>query len=129
MAFATARRGSVAPGHLRVAGRRTLGALTFGVILAAWPLVAPVLASAAPLNDNYASRLTLQLAFADTRSNSGATNEASEPLTPNDPANLGCSKGGAQTTGGVKSTGTLWWEFTGNGGPITVSTNGSNFDT
>jgi hypothetical protein len=71
----------------------------------------------------------LQLGFADTKNNDTATNEATEPLTPNDPANLGCSKNGTASTGGVKSTGTLWWEFTGNGGPITVSTNGSNVDT
>src|SRR4051794_2334657 len=98
-------------------------------IIAAWLLVPVAAASAAPGNDNYASRLTLQLGFADTKNNGTATNEASEPITPNDPANLGCSKNGEQSAGGVKSTSTLWWAFTGNGGPITVSTNGSNFDT
>lgn len=103
--------------------------LLMAAVLAAWLLLPAAVASAAPVNDNYASRLTVQLGFADTKNNGTATNEASEPLTPNDPANLGCSKSGTATTGGVKSTGTLWWEFTGNGGPITVSTNGSNFDT
>src|SRR4051794_731774 len=108
----------------RAARRRRLPLALFVLML--WP-AAPALA--APVNDNYASRLTIQLAFADSKNTDTATNEAGEPLTPNDPGNLGCSKDGTRSAAGVKSSNTVWWEFTGNGGPITVSTNGSNFDT
>ena len=86
-------------------------------------------ASAAPLNDDYADRLPIQLGVADTRSNTGATVEADERLTAEDPDGFGCDKQGEPATDGFQMDGTMWWEFTGNGGPITVSTLGSNFDT
>jgi hypothetical protein len=104
-------------------------ALLLVALVAVISLIAVGPASAAPINDDFANRLTLQLGNADTRSNSGATVEPAEPLTTNDPNGYGCSTEGAQATGGSQSGGTLWWEFTGNGGPITVSSLGSNFDT
>jgi hypothetical protein len=88
-------------------------------------------AAAAPLNDNYENRLPLQLEHADTRSNTDATIEPNEPFTANDPSGSACDKQGNVTTGagGVQTYGTLWWEFTGTGGSITVSSLPSNFDT
>lgn len=89
----------------------------------------PSTSLAAPVNDSFANRLTLQLGSADTRSNTDATIETGEPLTPNDPGGLGCGSSGAASSTGVQSSGTLWWDFIGTGGPITVSSLGSNFDT
>ena len=129
MASAAVSSKTLAPGRLSAAGRAVRLGCLLGSLVCVCALVAPALASAAPANDDYANRLTLQLGFADSRDNTTATNETDEPFTPNDPANLGCSKSGTPTTGGVKSNRTVWWQFTGNGGPITVSTNGSNFDT
>jgi hypothetical protein len=84
---------------------------------------------AAPINDDFGDRLPMQLGYADTRSNSEAGVEAGERLTPNDPDGFGCGKGSAAVAGGIQMDRTLWWSFTGNGGPITVSTQSSNFDT
>ncbi|HEX8688732.1 MAG TPA: MopE-related protein [Solirubrobacterales bacterium] len=92
-------------------------------------LVAADAAWAAPINDNFAQRLPMQLGFADTRSNAEAGIEAGERLTVNDPDGFGCNKQGEAAAGGIKMERTLWWEFTGNGGSITVSTLASNFDT
>lgn len=86
-------------------------------------------ATAAPLNDDFDDRLTLQLDDSDTRSNADGSIEAGEPLTANDPAGLGCEQDGDVTPSGRKSSGTVWWQFTGNGGPVTVSTLASTFDT
>ncbi|MGB7685315.1 MAG: putative metal-binding motif-containing protein [Solirubrobacterales bacterium] len=86
-------------------------------------------AAGAPLNDDFANRLPIQLSVADTRSNVGATVEAGERLTANDPQGFGCSKQGEAAADGFQMDGTMWWEFTGNGGPVTVSTLSSNFDT
>lgn len=91
--------------------------------------VAPMPAVAAPINDDYEDRLELQVGIADTRSNSGATIEAAEELTANDPAGAACTEEGMAGTPGVQIAGTAWWEFIGNGGPMTVSASGSNFDT
>jgi len=90
---------------------------------------AAAVSTAAPLNDDFSDRLPMQLGVADTRTNVGAGVEAGERLTANDPDGFGCSKQGAATADGIQMNGTLWWEFTGNGGPITVSTLASNFDT
>jgi hypothetical protein len=109
-------------------GRGIRGCLAFS--LAAFiSLVTVGSVSAAPLNDGYANRLPIQLGVADTRSNVGATIEPGETLTSNDPNAFGCDKQGGAATGGFQMNGTLWWEFTGTGGPITVSTLSSNFDT
>lgn len=86
-------------------------------------------AKAVPVNDDFADRLPIQLGVADTRSNLDATIEAGERLTANDPDGFGCDKQGEAATDGFQMDGTMWWEFTGNGGPITVSTLTSNFDT
>src|SRR6185312_15082718 len=86
-------------------------------------------AAAAPVNDDFADRLPIQLGVADTRSNIGATVEAGERLTANDPDGFGCNKQGEAAPGDFQMNGTMWWDFIGNGGPITVSTLTSNFDT
>lgn len=86
-------------------------------------------AAAAPVNDDFANRLPIQLGVADTRSNIGATIEAGERLTANDPDGLGCNEQDEAAPGDFQMDGTMWWEFTGNGDPITVSTLTSNFDT
>jgi Putative metal-binding motif len=86
-------------------------------------------ADAAPINDNYASRLPLLLGNADTRSNFEATIEPNEHLTTNDPSDFKCDKEGNVGAVGVQMDASLWWEFTGNGGRVTVSSLGSNFDT
>jgi hypothetical protein len=84
---------------------------------------------AAPVNDDFASRLPIQLNSTTMRSNAGATVEPEERLTTEDPMGLGCDKQGEAAADGVHSGSTLWWSFTGNGGPITVSTASSGFDT
>lgn len=86
-------------------------------------------AAAAPINDDFADRLPIQLGVADTRSNIGATIEPGESLTADDPDGFGCDKQGEAAADGFQMDGTMWWEFTGNGGPITISTLASNFDT
>lgn len=103
------------------------GAMALGVALLA--LCLPALSHAAPINDDFADRLPLQVGYTDTRSNTEATIESNESLTPNDPGGLGCSKSDAEEAGAIQMDGTLWWSFTGNGGPLTVSTLSSSFDT
>lgn len=106
---------------------RTLPLFLLGLLLALLA-AAPVQAFAAPPNDDFAGRLTIQPGILDTRTNEGATVEPDEPLTP--AAAAGCSSTGLATAGGgARMASTLWWEFTGDGGPMTVSTAGSNFDT
>lgn len=105
--------------------------LTGALLLAGalWGIFVSTSAAAAPVNDDFADRLPIQLGVADTRSNIGATVEAGERLTANDPDGFGCSKQGEAASDGFQMDGTMWWEFTGNGGPITISTLTSNFDT
>jgi hypothetical protein len=86
-------------------------------------------AAAAPVNDNFSARLPLPIGVKDTRSDNGATIEASERLTANDPSGYGCEKDGGQGAEGIPMTHTMWWSFTGTGGPVTVSTRGSEVDT
>jgi hypothetical protein len=93
------------------------------------PALAVTSASAAPINDDFADRLAIQLGIADTRSNAGASIEAGERLTANDPNGFGCDLQGAESSGGIQMDSTMWWKFSGNGGPITVSTLSSTFDT
>ncbi len=97
--------------------------------LAALLTFAATAAAAPPINDDYGNRLPLQYGFADTRENTEATVEPGESLTPEDPAGLGCNKQGEVAVGAIQSGGTMWWEFTGTGGPVTVSTLASNYDT
>lgn len=103
-----------------------------GALLLAFVLVGSFAAAAAaapPINDELADRLALQYGFADSRPNAEATVEPEEPLTPEDPTGTGCDKEGNAVSGGIQMAGTMWWEFTGSGGPVTVSTLSSNFDT
>lgn len=108
---------------MRVGGTLAVGA----VVLVA--LAVPRFAYAAPINDDYAQRLPMQLGSVDSRSNAEATIEPAERLTENDPAGLHCDKSGQAAAQGVRIQASLWWSFTGNGGPITVSTASSGFDT
>jgi hypothetical protein len=107
------------------------GAISRTVVgtLACIALGFPAAVSAAPTNDDFAERILMQLGDADTISNEGAGIEAGEHLTDNDPMGLDCSEEGEASPDGVKSKSTLWWAFKGNGGPITVSTQNSGFDT
>lgn len=86
-------------------------------------------AKAAPLNDDFANRLPLSVGIGDLQSNSGATIEDDERLTANDPRGFGCEKDGTEGSAGVPVARTLWWKFTGPGGPVTVSTRNSEVDT
>jgi Putative metal-binding motif len=86
-------------------------------------------AGAAPINDNFANRLDLQVGVADTRGNSDATVEEDERLTAKDLVGFSCEKDGTEGPEGVPMTHTLWWGFIGTGGPVTVSTRGSTVDT
>lgn len=115
------------PVHRFTLRRAPFFAAVVAVLIAA--ALASTAAAAPPLNDDYADRLPLQLGFADTRANVEATVEPGEPLTPEDPGGLGCSKEGTVSKGEIQSGGTIWWEFTGTGGPITVSTLSSTYDT
>lgn len=89
----------------------------------------PASSQAAPANDNFSARLPLQIGFLDTTNNTGSTVEASERLTANDPNGFGCEPTGDEGASGVPVKNTLWWSFQGTGGPITVSTRGSEVDT
>lgn len=97
--------------------------------LIALGMFAPKADAAPPINDDYSGRLPLQIGFADRRSNLEATVEPGEKLTPEDSGGFGCSENGTAESGGIQMAATMWWEFTGTGEPITVSTLGSNFDT
>jgi hypothetical protein len=98
-------------------------------VLAMITLAFPAAALAMPPNDDFAGRIMMQLGDADTINNEGAGIEAGERLTENDSMGLGCNGEGEASAAGVKSRSTLWWAFKGNGGPITVSTQNSGFDT
>ncbi|HEX3608598.1 MAG TPA: putative metal-binding motif-containing protein [Solirubrobacterales bacterium] len=103
--------------------------VSIGLVLLISGAAVPSHSVAAPLNDNFASRLLMQVGDTDVRSSVEATIEPEEPLTENDPESLGCNQQGETVPGGVQMYSTLWWAFKGNGGPITVSTGNSNFDT
>ncbi|MEA2373177.1 MAG: hypothetical protein QOH12_3571 [Solirubrobacteraceae bacterium] len=100
-------------------------AVVLGLFIIATTLL-PKTASASPVNDDRANAVSLQLGFASTIGNNDATVETSESFTANDPGGQRCSNSsGANPTTGVMMTNTLWWEFSGNGGPVTVSTDES----
>jgi hypothetical protein len=85
--------------------------------------------AAPPSNDNYGNRLLITLGGTMSVSNLDATVESNEPLTANDPAHATCIAGHSGGAGGVVMARTLWWDFTGNGGRVTVSSAGSSLDT
>lgn len=105
--------------------RRTCRTAIFTLALI---LISVTPASAAPINDDRANRLPIQLGVADTRTNVGAGVEPNELFTTSDPAANRCDKDKVSQTTGSQMDSTLWWEFTGNGGPVTVSSARSNFD-
>lgn len=112
----------------RITVRHGRVATVMAVILVLSGLTGSAAAWAAPVNDDISKSLPLQLGNADTRSNVGAGVEPGERLTANDPNGFGCDRNGSAASGGIRMGATLWWEFTGNGGPVTVSSLGSNFD-
>ena len=87
---------------------------------------APASALGAAPNDDQGAAIGLQLGFLSLQNNADATIEANEGFTPNDSAGQYCSNAsGVNTTQGVKMDHTLWWGFTGDGGPVTVSSDES----
>lgn len=95
-----------------------LAALVLGVGGVAW---------AAPVNDDRDDAIVLRLGATNTIDNTAATIEDSEALTPNDPAGQRCSNSaGVGTEKGNQMLRTLWWEFVGTGGPVTVSSDESD---
>jgi len=90
---------------------------------------ASVSQAAPPANDNAATPFVIPVGNADSRSNVEAGIEPLEFLTANDPAGRGCGPDDTATPGAIRLQATLWWVFTGTGGPTTISTLGSNFDT
>ncbi len=86
-------------------------------------------ASAAPVNDNRANAIALQLGVGNTIGNVDASIEAGETLTPNDPLGQRCGNAdGVNLAKGVQLDRSLWWEFAGTGGPVTVSSDESNIN-
>lgn len=83
---------------------------------------------APPVNDDRANRTVIALGNMVFGNNAQATIEPAEQLTANDPGGNGCGSAGTLTPGAVRMYATTWWRFTGNGGPITVTTSGSLFD-
>ncbi|MGI9099206.1 MAG: putative metal-binding motif-containing protein [Solirubrobacteraceae bacterium] len=104
----------------------------YGLVAGALALVCavlPAVATAAPINDDRANPIVLQLGVANAISNADATIATAEGLTTNDPAGQRCSNtAGVSTTQGVRMDRTLWWEFEGTGGPVTVSSDESNIN-
>ena len=103
------------------------------VALLAWPGAA----FGAPVNDDpfdppVAASNLVPPDFAQV-SNDTATTYAGEPLTAGDGTNGRCQENGTQMQGpgaeGSQATKTVWWSFTGTGGPLTISSYLSNFDT
>jgi hypothetical protein len=101
----------------------------------------PAAAWAAPANDNYfdppnaAFHLAAGTGEFDTAATGGtapATTYTNEPMSTTDDTESRCAENGQLTQGtgvGSRITKTVWWSFTGTGGPVTVSSYFSNFDT
>ena len=103
-------------------------ALLLVVIGALMAVSTPTAWGAAPANDNVANAIVIPVGNQLLGTNVDASVEPGERLTANDPAGNGCAGDGTATPSGVRMNATAWWQFTGNGGPITVSTSGSVFD-
>jgi hypothetical protein len=108
--------------------------MTALVVLLAWPGAA----FAVPENDNYFDppNADFNLGPGDfgQESNADATTYSPEPLTNQDTTGGRCLPNGTlaqdpSNEPGARATKTLWWSFTGTGGPIVVSTYFSGFDT
>jgi hypothetical protein len=108
---------------MRVLVRAVMGALA--LLLVALPGVA----LAVPANDMRANATAITIDSFVSGTNEDATiNPAGEALTSNQ-GDVGCNGEGQAAAGGAQLTKTVWWKFTGNGQPITVSTKLSDFDT
>ena len=102
-------------------------------------LAFPGAAFAAPVNDNYFVpgepqfpnfNLNAAAGETDIAATGDATEYAQEPLSPTDPRVTNrCSSTGVQAATGSQMVKTVWWSFTGTGGPLTVSSYFSGFDT
>lgn len=113
-----------APPHRRAS--RSVGLCTalvaVAVLLAAFPA-----AALGTHNDNYANRQLLNIGTSASHSNSGASVQLDEAMTPSGDGY--CNNGRYSDTPGVEMAATLWYEVEGTGGPITISTWPTNFDT
>lgn len=113
-------------------GSRCTARLGLALTLAVIGLLAlPSVGSTAPGNDTRASATPIGLReFHVTQDTEDFTIQTDEPLTANDPTpGDGCTPNGTQVPGGVQMGRTLWYAIVGTGGPITVDTFGSDFDT
>jgi hypothetical protein len=99
------------------------------VLVLSAPLVlcASAVAQSLP-NDTYDNRAPVEMGATATSSYSNvfADVEPGEPLTENDPAGTRCGPNGNAGTTGAQMMKTVWWEFAGTGGSVTVSTEPSN---
>jgi hypothetical protein len=90
--------------------------------LVALLLLVPV--ASAQANDNFADARYLPFGVTDSADNTTATTQPGETLTAMG-ADYQCENGGNTS----QADRTLWWWVTGTGRPLTVTTDGSNFDT
>lgn len=101
--------------------------LVFWALLAV--ISAPSALANAPSNDNIEARLPAMFGSTITGTNVEATPASEELLTLNDPGHQVCTDDGTAGTTGAATSSTVWYSFTGTGGPVTVTTAGSSFDT
>jgi hypothetical protein len=88
----------------------------------------PATSHAAPGNDNLANAIPISIGGFLQGTNVDATVQNPETLTSTDGSD-GCEADGTAGPDGFQITKTVWWRFTGNGEPLTVSTTLSDFDT
>ena len=101
----------------RIARRATL-------VAAALALACPAVASAD--NNDFENALPLSYGITATANNTAATTQAGESLTSNGaPDRNACVYAQGDFTQVIN---TMWWALEGSGRPVTITTNGSNFD-
>lgn len=115
------------PEQVRSAARATKASGWAAAVLVLLALLVPQAAwSAAPINDDRSDAVLLQPGYAGTVNSEDASVEANEGLSPNDPSGRYCSNTeGVNTLRGVQLDHSVWWEFVGDGGPMTVSSDES----
>jgi hypothetical protein len=87
-------------------------------------------ALAAPSNDFFQDRASLGFGMPVVLSNAGATEQSGESMTQFGDAGLDrCYQTVAGVAAGTQVEKTMWWEIVGTGRRITVSTQGSDYDT
>ena len=88
----------------------------------------PATSQAAPGNDDLVDATPINIGGFLQGTNVDATVQNPETLTSTDGTD-GCEADGTAGPDGFQITKTVWWRFTGNGEPLTVSTTLSDFDT